>query len=573
MPKFCLFGWIKILSNYFATFSFVLLALIECCQIWFNFQWVPTTYLFYLISRSSAQWLQVCSHFREAWDDFCDVHVLISMLNMAAQKLVIPFFQVILCVYCVNVSAVNVLSQGYLSGTVACKTYNTSKMDCSHRNLVDIPVLNRNLTMMLDLSHNQLKEIHGAPFENLTVLLKLDLNNNKVSLLSRTAFKRLSSLQELDLSYCSLSALPRNIFSDQFKLVYLDLSANLLYDIPSQTLATLYSLQYLSLSYVGNAFDISMRDLNSLTKLENLYIIGIHANVTNVTFHPLAGLPIQRLISIWPPSPPKLWIEKNAFDPFTSVRELGTDFLALPALGSLHSPLQYLSLFSLSEPKFPHILHNTTLQVLLKFKESLTYLYLWLANLHHIDNDAFIWIPNLTLLEISQSNIQTIAQCSFCGLTTLQTLDLSDNQLTAVPSEALNIFSNFMSLQYLDLGLNSLSTIVDDAFSAVPSLTYLNLGNNKYKDAIKKVYTRWLHLLPNITHLVLGANGMPQTILDIVLPMPVLSFQTFEIRNVKLVKFETNFCRTFPNSKSVVISNALIDNFPFSLSLSMNVPL
>ena len=197
------------------------------------------------------------------------IYVVTSVLKMAVQRLVIPFFPIILCMYFVNVSSVNSLSQGYLSGTVACKTYNTSKMDCSHRNLVDIPVLDRNFTTMLDLSHNQLKEIHGAPFENLTILLNLNLNFNVISLLNSTAFKGLGSLQELHLSdNYPLHSLPQDIFSDLFKLVYLDLSGNGLYDTPRQTLATMFSLQYLSLSFLGSAFDILVRDLNSLTKLE-----------------------------------------------------------------------------------------------------------------------------------------------------------------------------------------------------------------------------------------------------------------------------------------------------------------
>ena len=222
---------------------------------------------------------------------------------MAVQKLAISFLQIILSMYYVNISAVNNLSQGDLSGTVACKTYNTSKMDCSHRNLIDIPLLNGNPTTTLDLSHNRLKKNHGSPFENLTVLLNLDLNNNMILQLSCTTFKGLSNLLVLDLSYNDLFALPRNIFRDQFKLVYLDSGGNILYDLPSQTLATLYSLQHLSLPYLGNAFDRLVRDLTSLTKLEDLVISVIKANVTNVTFHPLAGLQIQTLILGWMPVP------------------------------------------------------------------------------------------------------------------------------------------------------------------------------------------------------------------------------------------------------------------------------
>ena len=132
-----------------------------------------------------------------------------------------------------------------------------------------------------------------------------------------------------------------------------------MYDIPRQTLATLYSLQYLYLSYGGSAFDILLRDLTSSTKLENLGILGINTYVTNVTVHPLAGLPIQQLILVWLPFHAKHWMEKTAFTSFTSIHVLSTDFIALPTLGSFHSPLLNLSLVSYVE-NFPFVLHNTT---------------------------------------------------------------------------------------------------------------------------------------------------------------------------------------------------------------------
>ena len=391
------------------------------------------------------------------------------------------------------------------------------------------------------------------------------MSHSEISLLNSTTFKGLKSLQELDLSYNRrLRALPRHIFSDQFKLLHLDLRATLLYDIPSQTLATLYSLQYLYLSYLGSAFDILMRDLYNLTKLEDLRIVGLNSKVTNVTVHPLAGLPIQNLTLVWLPFSANHSMETTAFAPFTSIHKLFTDFLALPALGSLHSPLENLSLASWFE-KFQLVLHNTTFQVLSKFKESLTNLELLLQNLNQIDNDAFMWIPNLITLVIWDCKVQTVAQHSFRGLTALQTLDLQNNQLTAVPSEALNVIGIFTSFQHLDLSLNSLWAIADDAFSGVTSLTYLNLGNNK--NIYKLEYTRWLHLLLNLKHLVFGNFEMSRTFASISLPRPLLSLQTFEIRNVGTLIFEPNFCLSFPNSRSLILSSALIVNFPFSLSL------
>ena len=397
------------------------------------------------------------------------------------------------------------------------------------------------------------------------MLLYLNLSDNVISLLNSRAFQGLRDLQELDLSFnYHLNVLPQDIFRDQFKLVYLDLRINSLYDIPRQTLTTLYSLQHLYLTYVGSKFDILMRDLYNLTKLENLKISGMNTNVTNVSFRALAGLPIQTLDLIWLPNPTGYWMDKNAFASFTSIKLLTIDFLALPALGSLQSPIQSLTMIDYLE-KFPNIMHSTTLQVLSKFNKSLIYLLLGSPILNQIDNDVFMWLPNLIHLAIMSSKVQTLAQYSFRGLTALEGLHLQDNQLTAVPSAALNVIGKYMSLQRLDISSNSLSTIADNAFSGVSSLTNLNVETSKFKTSM--VSTRWLKLLPNLNHLVLGTSGMSNSRLIIGLPMPVLSLQTFKISNVA-VNFESNFCLTFPNSRSVVFSGAEIANFPASLSLN-----
>ena len=102
---------------------------------------------------------------------------------------------------------------GHSSGTLACKTYNTSKMDCSRRSLNDIPVLDRNGTLVLDLSRNRLKEIHGEPFCNLSNLTHLDLSWNVISILNSTTFRGLHLLLKLDLSDNRLGALSSDVFS------------------------------------------------------------------------------------------------------------------------------------------------------------------------------------------------------------------------------------------------------------------------------------------------------------------------------------------------------------------------
>ena len=456
------------------------------------------------------------------------------------------------------------LSQDFPSGSVACKTHNTSEMDCSRRNLAAVPVLDKNWTTMLDLSHNKLKEINGAPFENLPVLTSVDLSRNMISKLNSAVFNGLYSLMKLDLHDNQLTVLASDIFGYLRKLVYLDVSDNPLHDVPSQALETLHSVQHMYMNFFGSELNTVMTDFRSLADLRVLHILA-QVNVTNDTFLPLAGLPIQEFVFTWVPMCKDCnFLDKSAFDPFTSVRKLSTDFKALPALGSLRSPLQTLTLESWVKG-YPNALHNTTFQSLSKVNPvntSLTTLVLYLP-LRYIETDAFIWIPNLIKVVLKYSRLQTMDKQAFCGLNSLQTLDLGDNQLTAVPFDTLDVIGKFTSLHLLDLSSNSISEIADDAFSAISSLTNLNLGNNKIQDYV--IHTGWLDLLQNLTHLVLGDFGLRSFAVEI--DLPVSSLQIFELRRVGMVRFKTNFCPIFPNVVDVIISDAKIPGFPFLLAL------
>ena len=77
-----------------------------------------------------------------------------------------------LCIWLV--ACTSTPQNNYPPGSLACKTYNMTQMDCSNRDLLVVPLLDQNSTTTLDLSHNLLKNITGAPFEKNHVLLMLD---------------------------------------------------------------------------------------------------------------------------------------------------------------------------------------------------------------------------------------------------------------------------------------------------------------------------------------------------------------------------------------------------------------
>ena len=465
---------------------------------------------------------------------------------------------------CIGITGFNSLSQGYPSGSLACKVYNASKMDCSHRRLVNTPVLDKNWITRLDLSHNQLAEIHGAPFRNLTSLASLFLSSSTVSFLNSTVFKGLKSLVKLDLFNNRLLSLSSDVFSDLSNLIYLDMRANTLFDVPSEALASLHAIQYLYILYAGSTLDTVLSDFHSLTELRVIEI-QFRENVTNTTFLPLAGLRIQEFQCTWVASSAEdcFW-DKTAFAPFTSVKQLFTEFRALPALESIHSSLDFLTLISWS--KFPSILHNTTFQDMWKVREFLTTLRLYLLGLRRIENDAFRWTPNLIYLYIYGARIETLAKYSFRELNSLLYLNLGNNKLTKVPYNALKFIGKIAPLQYLDLSSNSISSIADDAFAGLTSLTYLNIEIKSSEE--HAVYTPWLNVLKNLEHFIMGDLEFLTPFITIDLPLPLSSVQTFEMRTSGIVNFKSVLCPTFPNLKSIAIFNANnILAFPFNLAL------
>lgn len=242
----------------------------------------------------------------------------------------------------------------------------------------------------------------------------------------------------------------------------------------SETMAKLHSLQYLVLEYLGNMHDVIKR-FHNLSRLKHLGISAVAINITNTTFYPLAGLPIQELIYTRKLSyvVKDFFVDKTSLAPLTSLQNLYTDFSMLPVIEFLRSPLELLLLRSFTHR--PYFLSNTTFQALITVNQSLTTLSLLLPALHHIKNDTFMWTPNLVNLVILESAIGTLAKCSFCGLKFLQLLYLSNNKLTSVPSDALNVIGKFAPLQHLELRSNQISPKGDDAFGGLTSLTYLKL--------------------------------------------------------------------------------------------------
>ena len=219
----------------------------------------------------------------------------------------------------------------YPTGSLACKTYEMTKMDCSYRDLFEVPLLNQNWITVLDLSYNHLMNITGAPFEKLHMLLALDLSYNEISCMSSTAFKGLHSLKDLNLRYNHLVDLPKCIFDDLFNLLTLSLFASFA-TTPGETLAPLRSCEVLMLWDLQSSFlETGLRGFQNLTNLNLLSLYGTHikSNTSNDLLQPFRNLPLTTLFFFW-------WMKDDTFS-------ISNMFALLTSITSLY--LLYMKLF------------------------------------------------------------------------------------------------------------------------------------------------------------------------------------------------------------------------------------
>lgn len=424
----------------------------------------------------------------------------------------------------------------YPRGTLPCKLFNTSDLDCTHRNLFSVPLsLPANVSSIdlsdnalsqiaesdfarqtdnmffIDLSFNLIENITGSPFCNFTLMDYLFLSDNWIYYLDPGVFKGLINLRKMDLSRNLITFLPDDIFLDLILLETLLLRDNLLTDIPDQALSPMISLETLdlSLNYWEN-FTLG-EGFKQLTQLRWLHLHGILDYVTEPvvigsgTLQSLADIPITHLILLWDSinDAAPVIIEEDVFTPLTNITDLWTMwdlFKEVPS--SLDSNLEML-LMLLDAPD--HTLTNSTLEAYgLKWGGTLKEIDGSLSILKRIEGYAFRWFRELRILRLSGSifPLTYIAKEAFYGLDKLEELYLARNYMNVVPVDALKFFGSTGNLLLLDLSYNSLNGAFDpDTFAPIGnSLTYLNVSHNPIY-----ILDEWMNVFQNLQVLNIDA--------------------------------------------------------------------
>ena len=240
----------------------------------------------------------------------------------------------------------------YPKGSVACKMFNDTKMDCSWRELVCTPPLHRKpLLELLDLSRNKLTQLPKDSFSGLSGLLTLDLSLNDISTVTSGAFSGLNKLQKLDLSFNNISAMTNGAFNGITSLRVLDLSLNKIPTLHEGVFRKLRKLDTLDLSsnIISIIHENVFCELNLLQMLDmsNNSIPSLSDNVWN-GIHNLLHLNLRRL------SVHRFSVSNGTFRGLNKLNSLDlsltnlrfltdTPFRNLTSLRSLHLPETHIT--------------------------------------------------------------------------------------------------------------------------------------------------------------------------------------------------------------------------------------
>ncbi len=470
-----------------------------------------------------------------------------------AVRLLLYIGTVVFCYQAVSL-ATSPQSPCYPHGSIICKVYNHTQLDCSARDLTCIPPLPMTASLTgLTLYSNQLTVIPDDSFNGLHQLLHLNLSQNQISDIYTDSFKGLCQLLELDLSYNRIANLTDTPFQNLTSLHRLNLHGNWIRSLNSTSFSTLTNLEVLTIDlyfmteYISETPFINLVSLKrldvmipaplvatskfiyGLTKLETLRVVGsFHINWTD--FCSLSSLQTltlsgdfideQDVPSECSAAISLKHIETGIIHTPSSYKYLYEHLLLLTSLTtfvyaddvnspiqelhSLNSPLQKLTLWFI----MPVTLNSSTFESLAKWNASLMVLEIDAIEFR-IEDSPFEMFPGLRVLKISCKHefpqpVQKFSSKTFDGLKNLQELYLNYLQLNVYESSSLDILGTYNSLKVLDLADNNMDDISRDQFCLIPSLERLVLLRNNF-DILPAYYDK---CTPHLNTFRFGDNSI-----------------------------------------------------------------
>lgn len=293
---------------------------------------------------------------------------------------------------------------------------------------------------IMEIKKSRMASFYG--WENLEVLR---IHNCKLDELYWEMFDGLIQLQHLSLEHNEIKIIPAFALYGVLHIKTLSLAHNYILDLNYRSLAGLLDLEILDLSY-NNISKLSEMTFPPFPKLES---IDFRHN------------PIRYIF------PATFGIMNNTKTMFLGSKEAILELIANNPFESLEL-LKFLSITNLTASIIDqNVFKGLNNLEILKLKGSI----------RKIEFDAFVNIPKLRELDLSQCNIQIISMDAFIGCKNLEIIDLSNNNLSYIPP---GLFDDQISLKEIYLNGNNLRYLPSNFFIN-PALRLVRLIENPWK--------------------------------------------------------------------------------------------
>lgn len=297
---------------------------------------------------------------------------------------------------------------------VPYETYKKTKRRTKSNNLF----INNKDLLFLRITNCGLKDISWDLFNGLNLLATLILDNNAIEYIPDFSFYGASMLKSLSLSNNKIRHLQTTSLGGLLELNYLNLKSNALSILSETTFPPLPKLQMADLSNnpIETVYPHTFEVLNATREL------SLGSNNTQLNLH------------------------QNSF--------VGLDFLEILHLIGINVT----------------VLERTLLTGLSKLTELSIK-----GTIKHIAFDAFVEIPNIKRLTLSNCSIESVSMDSFYGVYNLEHLDLSYNHLQELPP---GLFDQQFSLKELILNNNQLIDLPEGIFKTISNIKLIRLDMN-----------------------------------------------------------------------------------------------
>ncbi|XP_078138125.1 toll-like receptor 6 [Centroberyx gerrardi] len=481
-------------------------------------------------------------------------------------------------------------------GFKLCVTSRRRMKDLSHQNLTNVPSNLPNDTQYLDISHNSIESLDGAPFSRLSQLCFLKVTHCDLKVISPSVFCHTPALKVLNISYNSFPTIP-DLPLIQLKI--LDLASNVYksYRLPA-SFQNLTNLDVLSLGS-EKAQSVNYNDFDPLANISLQHLIlGAGINWQKYDSSALAKLKSLQEMTLFVPFCGNFGMFENLLkdlnetqttaltfvkllpnncivtdDPFKNLRTMpfiqnltientwiNSSFLVTFFKNVCLSPLRQLAFVNIiynedTPDGFQFRTLNHTINVQSIIFDGVTH-YQYRYPIINISVEAF---SKMTYMKFSGSGMN-ISPCNLISaLPALDTLDLSDNLLTDSgfwwPS--CSYTSVFPKLRRLSLSNNRfrILSFIANKTHQMKTLESLDLSFNSID------LDRACSWPAQLTELSLAHNNLGNTVFKYLSP----HFERIDLSKTGVTAITQEVLRQFPKLTHLFLSSNSIQVIPVDL--------